>query len=76
MRRCPAQEEKLAGVPLLLFANKQDLLNALPPDEVTDALGLHNIRDRVWHIQPCSAKTGEGLSSGMEWLVANISSNK
>jgi signal recognition particle receptor subunit beta len=24
----------LAGVPLLVFANKQDLVTALPPDEV------------------------------------------
>mmetsp|Transcript_26095 Transcript_26095/g.61984 ORF Transcript_26095/g.61984 Transcript_26095/m.61984 type:complete len:182 (+) Transcript_26095:106-651(+) len=70
------EEEKLAGVPLLIFANKQDLLNALPPDEVTEALALHNIRDRVWHIQPCSAKTGEGLTAGMEWLPSNISANK
>mmetsp|Transcript_34864 Transcript_34864/g.78774 ORF Transcript_34864/g.78774 Transcript_34864/m.78774 type:complete len:180 (-) Transcript_34864:112-651(-) len=65
-------EEKLAGVPLLLFANKQDLMNAMGPDEVTETLGLTNIRDRSWHIQPCSAKTGEGLQSGMEWLVKNI----
>ena len=28
------QEEKLAGVPLLVFANKQDLLNAAQADEV------------------------------------------
>lgn len=28
-------EEKLAGIPLLVFANKQDLLQALPADEVT-----------------------------------------
>ena len=27
-------EEKLAGVPLLIFANKQDLMNAMGPDEV------------------------------------------
>ena len=29
------EEEKLAGVPLLIFANKQDLVNAMSPDEVT-----------------------------------------
>lgn len=28
------QESKLSGVPLLVFANKQDLTNALPGDEV------------------------------------------
>ena len=27
------QEEKLAGVPILVFANKQDLDLAMPPDE-------------------------------------------
>merc|ERR1712216_932283 len=51
------QEERLAGVPLLVFANKQDLINAMKEDEVSDAMGLINIRDRVWHLQPCSAKT-------------------
>uniref|UniRef100_A0A7S0YMS3 ADP-ribosylation factor-like protein 3 n=1 Tax=Hemiselmis tepida TaxID=464990 RepID=A0A7S0YMS3_9CRYP len=66
------EEEQLAGVPLLLFANKQDLLNAMAPDDVTEALNLHSIRDRIWHIQPCSAKTGEGLQAGMEWMVGNI----
>ena len=28
------EEEKLAGVPLLIFANKKDLMNAMTPDEV------------------------------------------
>ncbi|KAL4463400.1 hypothetical protein ABPG72_011612 [Tetrahymena utriculariae] len=28
------QEQKLAGIPLLIFANKQDLATALAPDEV------------------------------------------
>jgi ADP-ribosylation factor-like protein 3 len=66
------EEEQLAGVPLLIFANKQDLLNAMGPDEVTEALNLHSIRDRTFHIQPCSAKTGEGLQQGMEWMVQII----
>lgn len=29
------EEEKLAGVPILVFANKQDLLTAVPAKEVT-----------------------------------------
>jgi ADP-ribosylation factor-like protein 3 len=41
--------------------------------QVSEAMGLINIRDRVWHLQPCSAKTGEGLQKGMEWLVSNVS---
>jgi ADP-ribosylation factor-like protein 3 len=40
------EEEKLSGVPLLIFANKQDLLSALSASELTDGLNLHAIRDR------------------------------
>jgi len=66
------EEEKMAGVPLLVFANKQDLLNAAPAGEIATILDLHKIRDRVWQIQPCSAKKAEGLSDGMEWVVKQI----
>ena len=65
-------EEKLAGVPLLVFANKQDLVGAKPPAEVAEMLHLQTIRDRVWQIQPCSAKTGQGLNEGMDWVVRMI----
>ncbi|KAG8135688.1 hypothetical protein E2320_008688 [Naja naja] len=53
-------EEKLSGVPVLIFANKQDLLTAAPAAEIAEGLNLHTIRDRVWQIQSCSALTGEG----------------
>eukprot|EP00762_Andalucia_godoyi_P000200 ANDGO_02329.mRNA.1 ADP-ribosylation factor-like protein 3 len=66
------EETKLAGVPLLVFANKQDLINALPAHEIADAMNLHAIRDRPWQIQACSAKSGDGLSEGMEWMVKNM----
>ncbi|KAI5623334.1 ADP-ribosylation factor-like protein 3 [Silurus asotus] len=56
-------EEKLSGVPVLIFANKQDLLTAAPASEIAEGLNLHTIRDRVWQIQPCSALTGEGIQS-------------
>ena len=68
------EEEKLAGIPLLIFANKQDLLNALPPADISAGLNLSTIRDRVWSIAACSAKTGEGLQEGMEWVVDKIDS--
>jgi ADP-ribosylation factor-like protein 3 len=65
-------EDRLANTPLLIFANKQDLMNALQPNEISDELGLNEIRDRVWNILPCSAKSGEGLQDGMEWVVSQI----
>ena len=55
------EEEKLHGVPLLIFANKQDLLNAAKASDITDGLSLHQIRDRPWQIQGCSAFTKEGV---------------
>ena len=66
------EDDKLAGVPTLIFANKQDLLQALPADEISDTMNLHLIRDRPWSIMASSAKTGEGLQEGMEWLVQTI----
>lgn len=66
------QEEKLAGVPLLIFANKQDLEGAMTPQKIAETLQLHLIRDRTWQIQGCSAKTGEGIQQAMEWMVRQI----
>lgn len=54
-------EEKLAAVPLLVFANKQDLMTATPASELAESLHLHTIRDRMWQVQACSAATAEGL---------------
>jgi len=69
-------EERLASVPVLIMANKQDLLSAATPAEITTELGLGDIRGRVWQILPCSAKTGEGLQEGMEWIVEQINAGK
>ena len=55
------EEEKLAGVPVLVFANKQDLVTAASARDVAGCLCLDQLRDRAWNIQGCSALTGEGL---------------
>jgi ADP-ribosylation factor-like protein 3 len=68
------EDEKLAGIPLLVFANKQDLVAAAPADEIAEQLALNSIRDRKWLIMASSAKTNEGLQDGMEWLVSTIQS--
>ena len=69
-------EDKLAGVPLLIYANKQDLLQALSPQEISETMQLENIRDRCWTIQACSAKSGDGLQEGMEWLCQEFAKAK
>jgi len=65
-------EEQLQNVPLQIFANKQDLLNSLSIEEISQILELTSIRDRVWTIQPCSAKVGFGIREGMEWVISKV----
>eukprot|EP01003_Olkasia_polycarbonata_P004593 NODE_377_length_947_cov_97.795100_g328_i0.p1 GENE.NODE_377_length_947_cov_97.795100_g328_i0~~NODE_377_length_947_cov_97.795100_g328_i0.p1 ORF type:complete len:183 (+),score=46.74 NODE_377_length_947_cov_97.795100_g328_i0:49-597(+) len=65
-------EDELTDAVLLVFANKQDLPNAMSTAEVTDKLGLHSLRQRNWFIQGTCATSGEGLYEGLDWLSANI----
>ncbi|XP_057544469.1 ADP-ribosylation factor 2-like [Amaranthus tricolor] len=65
-------EDELSDATLLVFANKQDLPNAMPVAEVTDKLGLHSLRRRRWYIQAACATSGEGLYEGLDWLSSNI----
>lgn len=69
-------EEKLIGVPVLIFANKQDLMNSAKASEIAEGLNLHTIRDRPWTIQACSALNGEGVKDGLNWISKNIQKNK
>jgi len=59
-------DEDLKDVPLLVYANKQDL-GIMTVDEVAEHLGLKRL-SREWHIQGTTAIKGEGLYEGMEWL--------
>uniref|UniRef100_A0A3P8Y8H2 ADP-ribosylation factor-like protein 3 n=1 Tax=Esox lucius TaxID=8010 RepID=A0A3P8Y8H2_ESOLU len=70
------EDEKLSMVPLLIFANKQDVMTAAPASELAEGLKLHTIRDRVWQIQACSAVTAEGVQDGMTWVCKNIAVRK
>jgi len=62
------REDELRDAKLLVFANKQDLPNAMSVAEVTDKLGLHCLRNRKWYIQSCCATSGDGLYEGLDWL--------
>ncbi|KAJ1556241.1 ADP-ribosylation factor protein 3 [Cladochytrium tenue] len=64
------EEPQLSGVPLLVLANKQDVPEALPGDEIAVGLNLDSIRDRQWKIQATSALHGDGVSEGLEWASA------
>lgn len=43
-------EDELRDALLLVFANKQDLPNAMNAAEITDKLGLHSLRQRQWYV--------------------------
>lgn len=62
-------EEQLKGVPVLIYANKQDLDGALSAEEISHSFQLEQIKDRKWHIEGCSAIAGEGLREGLEWAA-------
>jgi len=66
-------EDELRDAVLLVFANKQDLPNAMSVAEVTDKLGLHSLRSRKWYIQATCATTGDGLYEGLDWLSNTLS---
>ncbi|OGM44318.1 ADP-ribosylation factor [Aspergillus bombycis] len=62
-------EDELRDALLLVFANKQDLPNAMSPAEITQQLGLQSLTRRPWYIQSTCATTGDGLYEGLEWLA-------
>jgi len=67
-------EDEMRDAALLVFANKQDLPNAMTAAEVTEKLNLHNMRNRQWFIQSACATTGDGLYEGLDWLSRVLSS--
>nr|QXF29032.1 Arf1a [Gefionella okellyi] len=65
-------EDELRDAVLLVFANKQDLPQAMPVPEVTQKLALNSLRQRMWYIQATCATSGDGLYEGLDWLSSNI----
>jgi len=69
------EEEELKSAVLLVFANKQDMKGALNEAQVSQALGLHLIKNHQWHICRASAIKNVGLGEGLEWM-SNAITNK
>ncbi|PXF39890.1 ADP-ribosylation factor 2-B [Gracilariopsis chorda] len=66
-------EEELRNATVLVFANKQDLPNAMNVADLTQELGLPSMSNRKWFVQACCATNGTGLYEGLDWLTENIS---
>uniref|UniRef100_A0A9J8C803 ADP-ribosylation factor n=2 Tax=Cyprinus carpio TaxID=7962 RepID=A0A9J8C803_CYPCA len=67
------QEDELREAVVLVFANKQDLPNAMAVSELTDKLGLQSLRSRTWYVQATCATQGTGLYEGLDWLSNELS---
>ncbi|RHY32388.1 hypothetical protein DYB32_002625 [Aphanomyces invadans] len=61
-------EDELRDSKLLVYANKQDLPNAMPTTDIVAKMNLTSVTKNPWFIQSCSAVTNDGLFEGLEWL--------
>ncbi|KAM4583467.1 uncharacterized protein V3H82_007230 [Fundulus diaphanus] len=68
------EEDALRGVPVLVFANKQDLPRAMSASGVTEALRLSAVQ-QPWFVQSSCAVSGAGLVEGLDWLSDRILKN-
>ncbi|KAG8468651.1 hypothetical protein KFE25_013734 [Diacronema lutheri] len=61
----------LAGVPVLILANKQDLHSAATIDEIDERFGFGSLcaPSQQYRIEPVSAITGSGIADGITWMV-------
>lgn len=69
----------MAGKPLLIFANKQDLPRTLKAAELSARLDLPALKDRRYQVVESIAKPPEGstaldkrVSQGTKWLLSSI----
>ncbi|XP_041745499.1 ADP-ribosylation factor 4-like isoform X1 [Coregonus clupeaformis] len=68
------EEDQLRDVVLLVFANKQDLPNAMSVSDITNKLGLSKLQlSTPWFVQATCATMGSGLLEGLDWLADQLS---
>jgi len=70
------EHDELKDASLLVYANKQDLPMSLSVQEVAEGMGLTKLRNRNWHVQGCTAPSGDGLYEGLDWLSRAVCAKK
>ena len=68
-------DDAMRDAHVLVFANKQDLPQAMATSDLGHKLDLHRLRNK-WYIQPCCAVNGTGLYEGLDWLAASLKMRK
>lgn len=61
-------------VPILFAANKVDQTGHMSPKSISAILELEriNFHKHPWHIEAMSAKNGQGVLAGMDWLMSQL----
>ncbi|GAA6106910.1 ADP-ribosylation factor 5-like [Tachysurus ichikawai] len=67
------EEDELKDAAVLVLANKQDMPDAMPVQEMTEKLGLHAMKGRTWYVQSTCAINGTGLYEGLDWMADQVS---
>lgn len=60
--------DELKSIPVLIYANKQDLPNSQNVHEIANNIELSTVETNPYYIQPCNALEGDGIYEGLEWL--------
>ena len=70
-------EDELRDAVFLVFANKQDLPNALRAHEIMEKFDIEAkiAAGRAINVVECCAVTGEGIFEGMEWIIRTLREN-
>jgi len=63
--------DTMKSIPLLVYANKYDQ-KEIDAEPIAQRLGLFNIKDREWFIQPSNTLDRSGLYEGLDWLLSAI----
>lgn len=81
-RRFKAVKEELKNLvnhrllrecPFLIFANKQDLPQAMSASNLSDSLNLHSVMGQSnWKMVNSTATMGKGIDDGFKWLSSIV----
>lgn len=69
-----SNEDELYEVPLLIFANKQDIAS-IGTNEFKSKIGFYEIKGRKVKFQETCAIDGTGLKEGFNWLIDELKKN-
>ena len=70
------ESPELENCLVLVFANKQDLPQAVNEQEVANRLELPQINGHEYNVCGCTATEGKGLDEGFDWLADKLKERK